>query len=108
MHLTCSYNVPLVSCAQTVGGSQLNLCLMGCVLFGSVQVQRVSLELAMPALMESITADSNHGQADFIADVDVMTVYLECMVYPHCCQPNLCIDPASWQMALLVVCHPVP
>ena len=49
-----------------------------------VQVQRVSFELAMPALMQNITADSNHGPADFISDVDVMTVYLECMVCPQC------------------------
>ena len=56
----------------------------GYVVYGRVQVQRVSFELALPALMESITADSNHEQADFISDVDVMTVYLECMVSPHC------------------------
>ena len=68
------------------------MCLDGSVVYGRVQVQRVSFELALPALMESITADSNHGQADFISDVDVMTVYLECMVFPHsplpaCCAP---------------------
>ena len=49
-----------------------------------MQVQRVSFELAIPALLQNIIADSNHGQADFISDADIMTVYLECMVCQDC------------------------
>ena len=47
------------------------------------QVQRVNFELTSGALLQSIIGESNHDQAGFISDVDIITVYLEHMVSQH-------------------------